>query len=441
MKILLVDDEVEILEILKTLVQAEFECDIISATSGNQAVGLLKESQFDLIVSDYSMADGNGAVIYNYNKEHSNVPFIFVSGGYIEDYVDVSNFFTQNPLNSYIHKPIEIDELNNCIGRIMARNAHYEDEYVRLSDFLLLKYPASDIEVYLKISEQKYVKIKNKDDASIDEIKRYREKSEEKFYCKLEDFKTFMSSILQSHLEKLKNNHNEVVRLELCGDTIEIISSSIDFLGLNNEAKLIIQNSVETCIDLARSNTFLSAKIEALFVQRGYKISHSLTLAHICYALAVKIGFTQESILTKLIQASILHDVLLDDELASIITLTHADEMNMPSSKLKQIKEHGLKMSNLLNEHSAFSSDVLILVRDHHELPNGEGFPRKLGESNLSGLSLLFNMSLHIADYLFKNSSSEENLMALSKHLKVVGFDKGHNEKAYIEFLKMIKSA
>lgn len=83
-KILLVEDDVNIIENLKELLKNEgFE--VVTAMRQSQALDLLDEEKFDLILLDISLPDGSGyaicsaakaATIDNKNKD---VPIIFIT--------------------------------------------------------------------------------------------------------------------------------------------------------------------------------------------------------------------------------------------------------------------------------------------------------------------------------------------------------------------------
>ena len=108
-RILIVDDEPDILE----LMQEDFECegfDVIVAGSGNEALSLLKEdTSFDAVISDFKMHDGNGSIVLDFvNRIEINRPaFYFVSGQ-----ADMSSSEAQNlGAKRFFYKPFNIDHL------------------------------------------------------------------------------------------------------------------------------------------------------------------------------------------------------------------------------------------------------------------------------------------------------------------------------------------
>lgn len=87
-KILLVEDEVDLREIVAMVLESEVEnVEIFETASGNEALKFLSENQVDLIISDYTMFDGSGGDLFLKLIEMNNsIPFILLTGGYIDDY-------------------------------------------------------------------------------------------------------------------------------------------------------------------------------------------------------------------------------------------------------------------------------------------------------------------------------------------------------------------
>jgi DNA-binding NtrC family response regulator len=81
MKILFVDDDVHIREIASTKLASDLNCEVVECESGNKAIQLIiNDSSFDLIISDYSMADGTGHELLNFLEDKKlTIPFYLYS--------------------------------------------------------------------------------------------------------------------------------------------------------------------------------------------------------------------------------------------------------------------------------------------------------------------------------------------------------------------------
>ena len=77
-KILLIDDNLEILEWLSAILQKNF--DVIEATGVQEAIKLLETVIFDAICSDFNMRDGTGLDILKQLRQQNNkIPFMLMS--------------------------------------------------------------------------------------------------------------------------------------------------------------------------------------------------------------------------------------------------------------------------------------------------------------------------------------------------------------------------
>ncbi|MDO9181023.1 MAG: response regulator [Bacteriovorax sp.] len=107
MKILIVDDEPDILE----LMVEEFTYkghNVFTAMSGNEAVRKIQENSFDAVVSDFKMPDGNGMVVLKFVNTLPNKPaFFFVSG---QADVSVEDCLKAGAI-AFFSKPFDLDEL------------------------------------------------------------------------------------------------------------------------------------------------------------------------------------------------------------------------------------------------------------------------------------------------------------------------------------------
>lgn len=81
MKILLVEDERDLAEVLDTFLESEgFEVHIVATSI--EAVDFLKVEKFDVVISDYSMPEMNGVELYicMVNQLCQEIPFIIFTG-------------------------------------------------------------------------------------------------------------------------------------------------------------------------------------------------------------------------------------------------------------------------------------------------------------------------------------------------------------------------
>lgn len=127
LSVLLVDDEPFIRKGLANLIDWEAEGYYIAgeASNGYTAIELLKNNQYDLIISDIKMPEMDGIELITYIKRNkiSTAKVILLSGFYDFDYAKTA---IQCACYDYILKPIKKEELLEVIRAIMEE--HQEEE-------------------------------------------------------------------------------------------------------------------------------------------------------------------------------------------------------------------------------------------------------------------------------------------------------------------------
>ncbi len=450
-RILLVDDEFEILEILETLILSEINCEIVKSVSGNKAIEELKKDQkFDLILSDYNMTDGNGADLFNYNVQNSNLPFIFISGGYLEDYDDVQNFYEVNSQNFYIHKPVNFEVLlerielslgsgvKNRISKVKEDNS--EQKYSSLMYSFVKNYDITKYEVFLKLNDEKFVKIKNAGDSNKEELERYEDKVKNIYYMKTPDFCNFLEIVMKDHIKNVVESPAKISTVEILGSSLEIMHESLTHLGMTESQIKLVNSTVEKSLDILKKESVLKDRVELFLKSKGYYVSHSLTAAHLCYLIATKMEIADEKNLKKFVMAAILHDITLaDSDLCQVYDISSELYESLDLADKDKVLNHATECSTVLDKVDSIPVDVITLVKEHHEWPNSGGFPLQKSSSSLFKLSTVFIASLHFADHIFHRGSSLDSLLEFLNHLREVGFNEKQTESAFEAVKKIVR--
>ena len=107
-KILLVDDEINILTVIRKFLQ-DNNFLVKTADTKEEALKLLKKEEFDIILSDYKLPDGTGMEILRFFRSFEpNKPFIMITAyGSINGAVEAM----KEGASHYIAKPIDFDDL------------------------------------------------------------------------------------------------------------------------------------------------------------------------------------------------------------------------------------------------------------------------------------------------------------------------------------------
>jgi excisionase family DNA binding protein len=114
-KVLVVDDDAEIVELISDILTRDGRFDIRTASSGYEAGMATQQFRPDLILLDYMLPDVNGNVVcqtIRSNPEFENTRIIIVSGVIKQEEIDQ---LLRSGAESFIRKPFTIAELTEKV--------------------------------------------------------------------------------------------------------------------------------------------------------------------------------------------------------------------------------------------------------------------------------------------------------------------------------------
>lgn len=112
-KLLLVDDEEELLSILESHLEM-MGFNLLTASSGQAALEILRQQEIDLVICDFIMPEMGGKELFQAASElPSRPPFIFCSG------LNESPYGAEMPkgIVGFMQKPFHVDDLINMINK------------------------------------------------------------------------------------------------------------------------------------------------------------------------------------------------------------------------------------------------------------------------------------------------------------------------------------
>jgi DNA-binding response OmpR family regulator len=121
-KILIVDDDDEIIELIVDVLVRDSRFDVKTASSGYDAGVQTQQFRPDLILLDYMLPDVNGNIVcqtIRNNPEFENIRIIIVSGVIKQDEIEE---LLKAGAEDFIRKPFNIAELTGKISQVLQMN-------------------------------------------------------------------------------------------------------------------------------------------------------------------------------------------------------------------------------------------------------------------------------------------------------------------------------
>ena len=305
------------------------------------------------------------------------------------------------------------DGLIPLVHQAMKQGAGYNrnenPDYCRIKTNLLIKTGPLDADVFIKLSNIKFVRLFKKGDTfDQKDLERYfAAKRIEFLYIKNEECEVLVNQLSKSLSDILKageiSAEESITLSEHVHETV--MELSVRF-GFTPQVQGLIKQNVETVLSGVQKVTGL--KQIAAILERGksgYISSHSIMLAHIAGLFATRTEWSSHTTLEKLTYAALLHDITLGDQrLAAVHSLEELEDPAAGFSKEEKKKfiQHPNEAAELAMKFEKIPADVWNIIREHHERPDGTGFPRSLIAARISPISTLFIIAHDVVSGFFK---------------------------------------
>jgi response regulator RpfG family c-di-GMP phosphodiesterase len=404
MKILLVEDQPELREIFAIFLEMQFGADVVTASHGDEAINILKNNQtsrseaFDLIISDYSMPRGNGEDLHRYLVEAGlKIPFILVSA---EERSQLG-YFETHPIAGIIQKPDIRRPLKELVEKILPPEKRVrKKQYCKISIHTLLKTAPLEFDLHIQLSPNKWVKVIPRGDwFDATQLLRFENKKIDHLYVTQDDADRLLNQITESissnPLPAGEQRRHEL--FERSSVALAAISDITRTLGFNEAAQKLAHASVSMAVSAIEEDPNIAGMFADLTrYQENYFSSHSLALAYIACGVASLHGWTSDNTFYKLTLSAFLHDLTLgQSSISEYQTLkdlkASSNHSDLPS--VKAFTRHPHEAAKLSAMMKNANRDVFNIIAQHHERPDGSGFPHQIDYKKIAPLSAIFIMS------------------------------------------------
>tara|TARA_B110001454_G_scaffold219203_1_gene252189 strand:+ start:117412 stop:118746 length:1335 start_codon:yes stop_codon:yes gene_type:complete len=400
MKVLIVEDEIDVADLIQIFISLEFpEAEITIASDGKDALEKLNVLKgVDFIFSDFNMPIKNGGDLYlEVRQLYPETPFILITS---EDpkkhkqFLGATNFY-------HIDKPFSDKDISNRIVQIQSgikTSPGKSKDYVPVDVMALQRLFKINTSLYLKISSEKFVKVLHPgSEFNQSEVHRFSDKAIDELYIEKIDFENFIKDYRKNVFsrlawEKVKTEE----KFEILVDDIALIGKASRIFGWSPAVVALAQENISNVINVVKTEPAFARWGEMLKNDKNKKLaSHTILLTFMLTELATRMNWASQGTIEKLTFAAILHDIELNDDLfADKQTLLMHDEIvnlkeTAPESK---VLSHPIDAAQLTLNWPMCPSDVDVIIRQHHERPDGRGFPLGLASFKISPLSAAFIM-------------------------------------------------
>lgn len=335
---------------------------------------------------------------------------------------------------AHVDPPDVISRLIEVIQKAKSENkiqSQTDSGFCRIKTELLIKVVPLQADIYIKLSEIKYVKLFRQGDVfDTSDLSKYLvDRHIEYLYLKKEETNLFLVKFKKALAEVL-------LQQKICPPEIPILAESIHemvtelsgMLGFTPEIQELVSENVKTVIQGTRKQPKLARIFDHMNQNpKKYIPAHSVMAAHVSCHIAMKLQWFSNMTLEKLTYASFLHDITLKN--VKIAMIDNLDELEgvrsgFTEEELKSYLNHPVDAVTICQQFHEIPGDVDSIILQHHERHDKSGFPRKLPMSRIAPLATVFIVAHDLVDRFLKQQKPEDFLGEMAKKYKHGNFRK-----------------
>jgi HD-GYP domain-containing protein (c-di-GMP phosphodiesterase class II) len=231
----------------------------------------------------------------------------------------------------------------------------------------------------------------------------------------------------------IRTNHrsSELMQMDPKDIAIKLCLDPEDIKEINKT----FHNSFEF---IKKTEGHLNCIIDSISAENKYQRKNIILTSYLAITVVKKMSWYQESLIEKIVFACIFHDLLGEKEkLAMILEKDFINSNVLSAKEIKVVKNHAHDIAEKIERISEVPSDVIHILRDHHERPDGGGFPRGIGNSRLKPLTALFIVAEFASNFLLTESLTHMETLHMDLEKKFMGHS--NFEKVTRELIKILQ--
>lgn len=405
MNVLVFHSNLEVLKMIAFCLESQMGINAHQASAFHDIVDLfLNDTGIDLIVAGQNPESEK---LFKYVlSANAKTPFILVG----ENLKENSTYPELNIMGKMNHTEIPHNLISLIKGNFRTiTQSQDDDEYCRIHTELLLRVVPLASDIYIRLSKSKYVKMfQTGSSFTKEEYEKYMVRRQiNYFYIKKTECQEFLTKLNQDLTRLLQESSKDDHEIfENVNDIQEVIGQLSGKLGFTEEVQDLVKKNMKlTMKAIGQSKKLTKIISDSQLRGKNYLSSHSVMMASVACSIAAEMKWTSDRTFEKLVLASLLHDIHFQNpDLAKLGKKSEIEPMkeSLSEEDYKLIMGHPIKCANLLKMMSEVPGDVDIIVLQHHEYPDGSGFPKGLQAHQISPLSALLIVSHEIVDMMIK---------------------------------------
>jgi response regulator RpfG family c-di-GMP phosphodiesterase len=294
------------------------------------------------------------------------------------------------------------------------------------------------IEAHILVND-KHIKLNYADESYQESLEKLSAKGVVHIYIA----KTEFNNVMLQLQNRMANNKfydpltTEELRASTCNTVHELSKAYINRLGATPEVLEMMKDAnqkMQKILDQSPGIFAFVKRFKANCSEEYLKIS----VTNLVLTMTLnKFPWKSQLIVQKSMMASLLCDITMNSKSFDALYhyQSHGGELE------DEVARHPMLASEILNrKRDLIPSETITIIEQHHERPDGKGFPNGITTTRFNQLSAVFIVCQRFVDLLFKNDFDHKQHNEMIRELQMV-YQGGHFDKAMDALISVVESA
>lgn len=397
-------------DIIRFMIESEFNISCKPYYSLSEVFDVIKDESFDIIIVATTLLEDTTVLSFSKLKQGDpTLNIVFVEHQQMKT-PKTHLSFTQHPL---IHEDHLLEELHNLLETILTIDPNKPPEdWTLISIGPLIRFEELPEDVFIRLSETKLVKLfRQGDKIDQQDVEKYTKKGVKGLYIQRLAY-LWMVKQIDKIIPSVDEKPEALINVESSGITKEIEVEPFD-LGLpvpiDESFVKEVHHKKKKVLDDMRKNKELASLLKMLDLDRNPKSFFRTRINLVCTiscALAKELTWSSDAMFEKFIYAAHMHDLPLIayPHLTRLLYEWQLDAMpSLTDEERKIFLDHPKEAARLISLDTRAPPEAEMMVRQHHERPNGKGFPDKLQSARIMPTAALIQVAIDFSQHIIEN--------------------------------------
>jgi response regulator RpfG family c-di-GMP phosphodiesterase len=307
---------------------------------------------------------------------------------------------------------------------------------VKISQLIRLADSFAGLEVHIPVSG-KFIKLNYASEDFVEILRKLQQKGMEEVYLHSDDTKRVLQQLQQNLSAKTFYDPKTVpeVQVERLDGSMQIIKNVIQEIGVTPDAVKAMNAVNARALNALSESPSIFAFIKRFKQNCSDEFLRSIITSYITSLMIDQFLWRSDAVKEKAALASMLCDVLLEKEDFAILRQWEKEGGELP----EKIRTHPSRLADALrSKRNLIPIETITIIEQHHELPNGKGFPGKIDSSRFNQLSTIFIVAQKFVELLFEEEFNYEKRLDMIHTLQMKYFGKNF-EKSLDALIKVVE--